>query len=48
MPDDRQEVEAVNWAAEILPLAYEAEAKHATRAGAGPAEGSADGDEVPF
>ena len=44
----RQEVEAINWAAEILPRAYEAEAKHATSTGAGPAESSADGDEIPF
>ncbi len=44
----RQEVDGINWAAEILPRAYEIEAKHATSAGAGPAEGSADGDGIPF
>jgi hypothetical protein len=44
----RQEVEAINWAAEILPHAFEAEAKHAAEAGAGPAGSSDDGDEVPF
>jgi hypothetical protein len=44
----RHEVEGINWAAEILPRAYQVEAKHATSAGAGPAESSADGDEIPF
>ena len=44
----RQEVEGINWAAEILPRAYATEAKHAIIAGAGPAESSADGDEIPF
>ena len=44
----RQEIDGINWAAEILPRAYQVEAKHATSAGAGPAESSADGDEIPF
>lgn len=44
----RSEVDAVNWAAEILPRAYETEAKHAIQAGAGPAEDSADSDGIPF
>jgi hypothetical protein len=44
----RQEIEGIVWAESILPHAFEAEAKHATEAGAGPARSSADGDEVPF
>ena len=44
----RQEVEGINWAAEILPGAYQVEGKHATSAMTGPAESSADGDEIPF
>ena len=44
----RSEVEAVNWAAEILPRAYEAEAKHATEAKAGPAGIPIEGDGIPF
>jgi hypothetical protein len=44
----RQEVEAINWAEKILPHAFEAEAKHAIEAEAGPAGSSDDGDEVPF
>lgn len=43
----KQEVEGVNWAAEILPSTFEAEAKHAIAAGAGPAGGEAP-DEIPF
>lgn len=44
----RQEVEGINWASEILPRAYETEAKHAAAAEAGPAGDAADLDEVPF
>jgi hypothetical protein len=44
----RQEVEAINWAEGILPHAFEAEAKHAADAGAGPAGSWSAGDEVPF
>ena len=45
----RQEVEGINWAAEILPRSFEAEAKHAIEAGAGPAANSAPADdEAPF
>lgn len=44
----RDEVEAINWAAEILPRAFEVEAKHSTEAGAGEAGSSADADEIPF
>lgn len=44
----RSEVDAVNWAAEILPRAYETEAKHSISSGAGPAEDSAGGDGIPF
>lgn len=35
----------VGW---LLPQAFEAEAKHATAAGAGPADNLADSDEIPF
>lgn len=42
------EVEAVNWAAEILPRAYGVEAKHSAEAGAGPAGNSVEADWVPF
>lgn len=44
----RQEIDGINWAAEILPRAYEAEAKHAIAAGAGPAEDPEDGGGLPF
>lgn len=44
----RQEVEGINWAAEILPRAYELEAKHSTSVGAGPAESSAEDDKIPL
>lgn len=44
----RQEVEGVNWCAEILPMAYAAEAKHAVAAGAGPAAGEQEPDGIPF
>lgn len=44
----REEIDGINWAAEILPRAYETEAKHAISSGAGSAEDSADGDEIPF
>ncbi len=44
----RQEVEAINWAETILPYAFEAESKHAAEAGAGPADNSAESDEIPF
>jgi len=42
------EVQAVQWAAEVLPLAFEAEARHAAEAGAGPAPGCPDPGGVPF
>ena len=44
----REEVDGINWAAEILPRAYETEAKHAISSGAGSAEDSAEGDGIPF
>lgn len=45
----REEIEAVNWAAEILPRSFEAEAKHAAEAGAGPAATSPPADtDCPF
>lgn len=45
----RQEIEAVNWAAQILPRSFETEAKHAAEAGAGPATTSPPADaDCPF
>lgn len=44
----RQEIDGINWAAEILPYTYQVEAKHATEAGAGPAADSMEPDEIPF
>ncbi|MFN9286869.1 MAG: hypothetical protein ACK6EB_02285, partial [Planctomyces sp.] len=41
-------LQAVQWAAEVLPLAFEAEARHAAEAGAGPAPGCPDPGGVPF
>lgn len=42
------EVEAVMWAAAVLPLAFDAEARHAAEAGAGPAPGCPDPGGLPF
>lgn len=44
----RQEIEAINWAENILPMTYETEAKHAAAAGAGPAGGALQPDGIPF
>ena len=42
------QVEAINWASEILPRSYEVEAKHATEAGAGPAADSVKPNGISF
>ena len=44
----REEIDGINWAAEILPRAFETEAKHAISSGAGPAEDPEDGGGLPF